>query len=388
MASSLPFGGDKGRVKSYIKNHRVTDVAEVAEALSLGVFYTLLEGEHSLSPEEKFALMIWTGLGMMVLFTVWSVQFSPRAQRRRLLAQQKQDRLRRPWRILSLFHGSLFVAGHRRRPEPANETKLGPLCRLASKDDIFTQCEAVSSLCYVSELLQQKMPGVVAQDLSLMMLWSSSPAPAVSQRIPLLLAVLAFNVFNRERLAQIQGGMKTLVAAARAASKLKQLHALLAMAVCCRNRVLAAQLVKLGAVDVLAAIVASREPGARPRVRQDVPKDSKLVLAAAIALTQIAEWEEHRRHLGKLAFLRSIIALTRSADTRIQLAGVSILASLAPGASGGTDLRESCRIRRCCAPRAVAPLHAFAAFLAQTQTQTRAGAQKQVRVHCRRHLSV
>jgi hypothetical protein len=158
--------------------------------------------------------------------------------------------------------------------------------------------------------------------------------------------------------------------------------------VCCRNRVLAAQLVKLGAVDVLAAIVASREPGARPRVRQDVPKDSKLVLAAAIALTQIAEWEEHRRHLGKLAFLRSIIALTRSADTRIQLAGVSILASLAPGASGGTDLRESCRIRRCCAHRAVAPLHAFAAFLAQTQTQTRAGAQKQVRVHCRRHLSV
>ena len=215
-----------------------------------------------------------------------------------------------------------------------------PLHRLAGKADIFTQCEAVSSLCYISELLLQRMPGVVAQDLSLMMLWSSSPAPAVSQRIPLMLAVLAFNAFNRERLSQIHGSMKTLIAAARAASKLKQLHALLAMAVCSRNRTLATQLVKLGAVDVLAAIVASREPGARPRVRQDSPKDSKLVLAAAIVLTQIAEWEEHRRHYGKLAFLRSVIALTRSGDTRIQLAGVSVLASLAQGASAATDLRE------------------------------------------------
>ena len=41
-----------------------------------------------------------------------------------------------------------------------------PLHRLAGKADIFTQCEAVSSLCYISELLQQRMPGVVAQDLS------------------------------------------------------------------------------------------------------------------------------------------------------------------------------------------------------------------------------
>lgn len=223
-----------------------------------------------------------------------------------------------------------------------------PLHRLAGKADIFTQCEAVSSLCYISELLQQRMPGVVAQDLSLMMLWSSSPAPAVSQRIPLMLAVLAFNAFNRERLSQIHGSMKTLIAAARAASKLKQLHALLAMAVCSRNRTLATQLVKLGAVDVLAAIVASREPGARPRVRKDSPKDSKLVLAAAIVLTQIAEWEEHRRHYGKLAFLRSVIALTRSGDTRIQLAGVSVLASLAQAASAAADLRESCAKRCIC----------------------------------------
>lgn len=120
----MPFGGDKGRVKSYLRNYKVTSAAEVADALSLGVFYTLLEGEHSLSPEEKLALMIWAALGMMVLVTLWSCQFSPRAQRRRLMAQQKQDRLRRPWQVLSYFHGSLFVSGHRRRPEPAKETKL------------------------------------------------------------------------------------------------------------------------------------------------------------------------------------------------------------------------------------------------------------------------
>jgi len=123
--------------------------------------------------------------------------------------------------------------------------------------------------------------------------------------------------------------MKALVAAARAASKLKQLHALLAMAICTRNRELARQLVKLGVIDVLAAIIASKEPGARPRLRQEVAKDGRLVLAAASALAQIAEWEEHRRHYGKLAFLRSVISLTRSGDIRVQLASVTILASLA-----------------------------------------------------------
>ena len=55
------------------------------------------------------------------------------------------------------------------------------------------------------------------------------------------------------------------MAAARAASKLKQLHALLAMAICARNRVLSQQLIGLGVVEVLAAIIASKEAGARPR---------------------------------------------------------------------------------------------------------------------------
>ena len=55
---------------------------------------------------------------------------------------------------------------------------------------------------------------------------------------------------------------QTLVAAARAASKLKQLHALLAMAICARNRVLSQQLIGLGVVEVLAAIIASKPPAA------------------------------------------------------------------------------------------------------------------------------
>ena len=191
MASD-PFR-DPGRVKSYFRNNRVTNIDEVGEALNFGVFQTLLDGEDSLTPEERFALMIWAGIGMMAAFVLWSFLCSPRAQRRRLLARQKQDRLRRPWRMLALFHGSLFVLGHKKRPTPSKETKLGLLYSLAGKSDLYTQCEAVSALCYVSEVLQKKMPGVVAQDLSLLLLWSSSPAPAVSQRIPLMLAVLAYN---------------------------------------------------------------------------------------------------------------------------------------------------------------------------------------------------
>jgi hypothetical protein len=184
---------DPGRAKSYFRNSRVTDLDEVAEALNFGVFNTLLDGEDTLTPEERFALMIWMCAGMMTAFVLWSILCSPRAQRRRLLLQQKQDQLRRPWRTLSLFHGSLFVLGHKKRPTPSKETKLGLLYSLAGKSDLYTQCEAVSALCYLSEVLQKKMPGVVVQDLSLLVLWSSSPAPAVSQRIPLMLAVLAFN---------------------------------------------------------------------------------------------------------------------------------------------------------------------------------------------------
>jgi len=45
-------------------------------------------------------------------------------------------------------------------------------------------------------MLQQKMPGVVSQDLSLVLLWSNSPAPAVAQRIPLMMAVLALNRYD------------------------------------------------------------------------------------------------------------------------------------------------------------------------------------------------
>ena len=56
--------------------------------------------------------------------------------------------------------------------------------------------------------MQKKMPGVIVQDLSLVLLWSSSPAPAVSQRIPLMLAVLALNASNRERLGNVNGAMK------------------------------------------------------------------------------------------------------------------------------------------------------------------------------------
>ena len=187
-----PFA-DPGRTKSYFRNNRVTNLDEVGEALNFGVFHTLIDGQDSLTPEERFALMIWVGVGMMAAFVLWSFLCSPRAQRRRLLAQQKQDRLRRPWRVLSLFHGSLFVVGHKKRPTPSKETKLGLLHSLAGKSDLYTQCEAVSALCHVSEMLQKKMPGVVAQDLSLMLLWNSSPAPAVSQRIPLMVAVLAYN---------------------------------------------------------------------------------------------------------------------------------------------------------------------------------------------------
>jgi hypothetical protein len=336
-----PFAGDTGKVKSYIKNYRVTSLDEVGDALNFGAFHTLLDGQESLTPEERFAVMIWIAVGLMIFFLVYSMLFSPQAQRKRLLAQQKQDRLQRPWHLLSLFHGSLFVHGHKKRPEPAKETKLSLLYKLAGKADLFTQCEAVSAFCYIFDVLQKKMPGIVVQDLSLLLLWSSSPAPAVSQRIPLMLAMLSLNSSNRERLGQINGSMKTLVAAARAASKLKQLHSLLAMSVCCRNRGLSTQLVRLGVIDVLAAIIASKEPGARARTRRDMPKDARLSLAAAVALAQIAEWEEHRRYMGKLAFLRSVISLTRSPDVRIQLAAVTILASLAQGGHGGIDLRTS-----------------------------------------------
>ena len=42
--SKIPFGGDTGRVKSYISNNRVTNLDEVGEALNFGAFSTLLAG--------------------------------------------------------------------------------------------------------------------------------------------------------------------------------------------------------------------------------------------------------------------------------------------------------------------------------------------------------
>jgi hypothetical protein len=243
--------GSKGRARTYLTNNRIQNLGQVGEALNLGFLNTLFsQGTQSLSPEERFALLVWAAFGVMGLFILWSMFFSPRVQRKRFMAHQRQKRLRRPWRILSLFHGSLFVQGPRTRPEPLKETRVGALFRLAGKPDMYTQCEAVSGLCYISEILQQKMPGIIRADFSLILMWSSTPAPAVSQRIPLLLAVLACNVHNRERLEQTNGAMKTLISGARAASKLKQLHALLAMAVCSKSRVLAAQVLSLLALLV------------------------------------------------------------------------------------------------------------------------------------------
>jgi len=42
--SKIPFGGDTGRVKSYMSNNRVTNLDEVGEALNFGAFSTLLAG--------------------------------------------------------------------------------------------------------------------------------------------------------------------------------------------------------------------------------------------------------------------------------------------------------------------------------------------------------
>ena len=59
----------------------------------------------------------------------------------------------------------------------------------------IVHCNALTH-SYSTEMLQQKMPGVVSQDLSLVLLWSNSPAPAVAQRIPLMMAVLALNRYD------------------------------------------------------------------------------------------------------------------------------------------------------------------------------------------------
>lgn len=94
------------------------------------------------------------------------------------------------------------------------------------------QSVCVSALSLLQETLSRKACAVLPSDMVLIAHWGSAPSAAVSQRIPLALAMLLLSPVNRERAAAQGAGvgvLKALVAAARAANKFKQMHAALAV---------------------------------------------------------------------------------------------------------------------------------------------------------------
>jgi hypothetical protein len=193
--------------------------------------------------------------------------------------------------MLANFHGHLYAAGRGRRPILQKDVRLAALQRMASSGDMFTQTASVSALALVSEMTAQRVPAVIPQDLQLVLLWSLAPSPAVAQRILLVVALLAQSPANRERIALVPNAVKTIVAGARAASKLKQLHAarpapapaparlpparspercarpmqVLAMGAVAKSRALASQLVALGGLQVPALRPAPPRPASAPR---------------------------------------------------------------------------------------------------------------------------
>jgi hypothetical protein len=191
--------------------------------------------------------------------------------------------------MLANFHGHLYAAGRGRRPILQKDVRLAALQRMASSGDMFTQTASVSALALVSEMTAQRVPAVIPQDLQLVLLWSLAPSPAVAQRILLVVALLAQSPANRERIALVPNAVKTIVAGARAASKLKQLHAarpapaparlpparnpehcarptqVLAMGAVAKSRALASQLVALGGLQVPALRSAPPRPASAPR---------------------------------------------------------------------------------------------------------------------------
>ncbi|EKX40048.1 hypothetical protein GUITHDRAFT_113786 [Guillardia theta CCMP2712] len=183
------------------------------QALFFGAIEKLLSSSE-LTSTDRLALMIYMFVVFAIVMTLWSYFLSPRRQKILLQDQRRMESLSRPWTLLALFYGDLYAASL--RPAPSKEGKLLALHKLgqAASPDMFTNTASVSSLAYVSELLVQRIPTIL---------------------IP------------------------ALVAGARAASKLRRFHSILAVAITCKSRQLCAELVNLGILDELAGCIDVRK---------------------------------------------------------------------------------------------------------------------------------
>ena len=281
-----------------------------------------LQEGRSLTVEDRISLLGIVSLVLICMFALLSL-FNPKAHQRKLADIKKSERRNRPWIILSYFYGSLLP--ERRLPE--KPSRIHSLQRLALSDDLLCQAAACSTLVSMADDLASMIPSVVSEDLFTLCRMSSAPAAPVAQRIPICLALLCYSPGNREILCALpSSAIRSVVAGARAASRLKQAGAALATHTLAQSPTAATLLIRMGILEPLSAMLDDRR-GASSEFFSDNRR-----LAAALALARLAERSsavEDRRQFATQAFLRAVATLARTDDQRLQLCSASIFAVIA-----------------------------------------------------------
>ena len=161
---------------------------------------------------------------------------------------------------------------------------------------------------------EQKMPQVLEADMRKWLRWMHHSAmPNVSQRIPILVAGLAWSQPNNGRLIRV-GGCRDLVASSRSASLRKQLNAAVALAVATRDDVGRDSVVEHDGIGVFTAL--ARSP------------DARLRQVAAVGLAQICRRSSQKALLAKHETTTSLLTLARSDDPVAQTAATFVLSEL------------------------------------------------------------
>jgi hypothetical protein len=275
----------------------------------------------SLSSEDRISLLSLTSLVLVLILILLSLIFNPRSFQEKIKEKRKSDRRKRPWKLLSYFFGVLFPE----RQISDKQSRLNALQRLALSDDLYSQSAACSELVGIADDLAIMTPKVLSEDLYTLCRMSAAPAAAVAQRIPICLALLCCSPENRERLCSLPPtAIRSVVAGARAASRLKQAGAAMAALALAQSANAAATLVRMGILEPLGAMLDDRRSGGGG------DSDGRR-LAAALALARLAQRGgagEDRRLFATQAFLRAVAALMRADDQRLQLCAASIFAAL------------------------------------------------------------
>ena len=284
---------------------------------------TRLQEGRSMTVEDRIFLLGMLSLILIGIFIFMSAGFNPKYYRRRLEAKRKAERQKRSWKILKYFYGSLFPE----RQLSEKQSRIHVLQRLTLSDDLCCSSAACSILIDMADDISAMIPSLLSGDLFTLCRMSSVPAPSVAQRIPACLALLCCSPANRDTLCSLPpAALRSVVAGARAASRLKQAGSALAALTLAQSRNAATLLIRMGILDPLGAMLDDRRG-----VSAKSGGESRR-LAAALALARLAERggeAEDRRPFATQAFLRAVAGLGRAEDQRLQLCAASIFAALA-----------------------------------------------------------